>query len=361
MLPRRFFTTTLLLVCSAGLHGQMARQHRPMPQAGPYHVLRADLHMHTVFSDGYVWPTTRVLEAWQEGLDVLSITDHDDYRPKEKDVNMDLERPYQIARPLAEALGLLLIPGVEITKGDIHFNALFVTNHNAFRGKPLQEALAEAKRQGAYTFWNHPGWKGPAEWWPPIATAYSDKLFQGIELINGPVYYPEAHPWIEKHGLAIIGNSDIHTPSVDGETRTLMLILAKEKTLDGVREALNARRTIAWQEQKTLYGPAEVLDLLFRAAVKFPRRVTVLRDSSNGIPIENGSSVAFQVKIAEAPAWLETGPVRLGPASATILRYGLKRDAPAGPQQVKLRLVVTNTLTGPGQHLEVPVEFTLER
>ena len=28
--------------------------------------------MHTVFSDGTVWPTVRVTEAWEEGLDAMA-------------------------------------------------------------------------------------------------------------------------------------------------------------------------------------------------------------------------------------------------------------------------------------------------
>jgi predicted metal-dependent phosphoesterase TrpH len=360
MLTRRTFLLTLLLLPSV-LPAQMTRLHRPMPKAGPYHVLKADLHMHTVFSDGDVWPATRVLEAWREGLDVLSITDHDDYRPHEKDVSLDLERPYAIARPLAEGMGLLIIPGVEITKGDIHFNALFVKDHNAFRGKPLLEALTEARRQGAYSFWNHPGWKGTAEWWPPIATAHADKLFQGIELVNGPTYYPEAHPWIEKFDLAIIGNSDIHAPSVDADARTLTLIFAKERTLAGVREALDAKRTVAWQD-KALYGPSEMMDLLFRSAVKVPERaVSVPGSWYNGLPLENASAVAFDVKVLDAPAWLEVSPTRIAPAATTMLRLNAKPGAPSGSQSVRLRLSVTNAYTGPGKHLEVPIDFLLER
>jgi len=36
-----------------------------MPGAGEYLVLEADLHMHTVFSDGQLWPVTRGMEACQ--------------------------------------------------------------------------------------------------------------------------------------------------------------------------------------------------------------------------------------------------------------------------------------------------------
>ena len=41
-----------------------------------YVTLKCDFHIHTVFSDGTVWPTVRVDEAYREGLDAIAITDH---------------------------------------------------------------------------------------------------------------------------------------------------------------------------------------------------------------------------------------------------------------------------------------------
>lgn len=40
-----------------------------------------DLHIHTVFSDGNVWPTLRVEEARREGLDLIAMTEHLEYQP----------------------------------------------------------------------------------------------------------------------------------------------------------------------------------------------------------------------------------------------------------------------------------------
>ena len=73
--------------------------------------------MHTVFSDGEVWPTTRVAEAWRDGLDAISITDHDDYRPHAEDVKKDASRPFALASAMARQVGLILVPGIEITRG----------------------------------------------------------------------------------------------------------------------------------------------------------------------------------------------------------------------------------------------------
>ena len=51
-----------------------------IPNIEGYKTLKGDFHVHTVFSDAAVWPTTRVQEAIWEGLDVLAITEHIDTR-----------------------------------------------------------------------------------------------------------------------------------------------------------------------------------------------------------------------------------------------------------------------------------------
>lgn len=52
-----------------------------LPEIGEVQVLKGDFHMHTLLSDGQVWPHQRVIEADGNGLDVISITDHIEYRP----------------------------------------------------------------------------------------------------------------------------------------------------------------------------------------------------------------------------------------------------------------------------------------
>ena len=42
-----------------------------IPGFDGYQTLKCDFHIHTVLSDGSVWPTVRVQEAWREGLKEL--------------------------------------------------------------------------------------------------------------------------------------------------------------------------------------------------------------------------------------------------------------------------------------------------
>ena len=97
--------------------GAQERRHRlVVPAPTGFQVLTADLHLHSVFSDGEVWPTVHVREAWRDGLDVVSLTEHREYRPHARDLSGGTLRAYELARPLAEQLGILLVPGVEITR-----------------------------------------------------------------------------------------------------------------------------------------------------------------------------------------------------------------------------------------------------
>ena len=46
------------------------------PNIDNYQTLISDLHQHTVFSDGLVWPSIRVDEAIYDGVDIISMTEH---------------------------------------------------------------------------------------------------------------------------------------------------------------------------------------------------------------------------------------------------------------------------------------------
>ena len=54
------------------------------PQVNGYNVYKADLHIHTLFSDGDVTPALRIAEAWYDGLDIIAITDHLEARTYER-------------------------------------------------------------------------------------------------------------------------------------------------------------------------------------------------------------------------------------------------------------------------------------
>jgi hypothetical protein len=267
-----------------------------VPDVGGFKTLKGDFHIHTLFSDGGVMPVDRVNEAVQNGLDVISITDHIEYRPffskvgkwklnEEQASNYNLW--YEIARPDAEKQNLLLIRGAEITKSTMapgHFNALFVqdTNPVAAVVDDWRKMLQVAAEQGAFLLWNHPGWEAPKsggiEPGAPLRftreheDAHKKGWLHGIEIFNYKEYYPVVSDWCNERDLALFANSDIHdselnTYGIQNPLRPITLVLARERTLESVREALFARRTIAWAAG-TLWGRDPWLPELFKASVE---------------------------------------------------------------------------------------------
>lgn len=86
-----------------------ARREVKIPDIAGYRTLKCDFHTHTVFSDGRVWPTVQVEEAWREGLDAIAITDHIEYKPHKQDVRPNNESGYEIARAAGNEKGLIII------------------------------------------------------------------------------------------------------------------------------------------------------------------------------------------------------------------------------------------------------------
>jgi hypothetical protein len=335
------------------------RDPLPVPNLADYKTLKCDFHLHTVFSDGEVWPTTRVSEAWRDGLDAIAITDHADYNPHKADLKIELARPFELARPDAESLGLILIPGIEISEGDIHCNALFLKDPNVIKGGKLIESLQQARRQDAYAFWNHPGWKQTPEWFPLIAAAFDQKLFQGIELVNGRDLYPEAFPWVDEKKLTIFADSDAHEPmppASSGGMRPITLVFVQTADVAGVRHALFERRTAAWMGGE-VWGAETYLRGLWEASVKLENSQVNLQPGGPEIALRwrNESALPFRLRVLKSPAWLRGlgGELNLGRQMIGSQGVSLARNAPVGVQTAEIEFEVVNFHIAPGKNLTV--------
>ena len=97
-------------------------------------LIASDLHIHSVFSDGRVWPSIRVEEARRDSLDLISLTEHIEYLSYRGDLNYDdRNRAFQIAsRMIQDNETLMVINGSEITKPmpPGHINAVFIKDAN---------------------------------------------------------------------------------------------------------------------------------------------------------------------------------------------------------------------------------------
>ncbi|MBN2001663.1 histidinol-phosphatase [candidate division KSB1 bacterium] len=234
-----------------------------LPDIPGYRTLCCDFHMHTVFSDGSVWPTVRVEEAWQEGLDAIAITDHIEYRPHKDDMTSDFNRSFSIAAD-SRPNGVVVIKGSEITRAmpPGHFNAIFLQDSNPLDTELYMDAIQAAADQSAFIFWNHPGWRQPDTkpiWYEEHTELFEKGLMHGIEIVNDREYYPEAFQYCLDKNLTLMGNSDVHSPihmawDLDGgEKRPMTVVFAREKSIASIKEALFDRRTAVYFEKK-LFG-----------------------------------------------------------------------------------------------------------
>ncbi len=253
------------------------RREIRFPDLPGYQTVMCDFHMHTVFSDGVVWPTVRVEEAWREGLDAIALTDHLEYQPHKGDLPTNHNRPIELTDHFARERDILLIRGAEITRDTPpgHHNAIFLDDVDPLDTPDFFDAFAAAASQGAFIFWNHPEWQGldKGRWSDKQTTLLQRNQLHGIEVANGDDYQATAHRWALEHNLTFLGNSDIHSPSYDAvrrtptEHRTLTLVFASERSLDGVREALFARRTAVWLKNQ-LIAREELLAPYFNACLQ---------------------------------------------------------------------------------------------
>ena len=250
------------------------------PDLPDYQTLISDLHQHTVFSDGSVWPDIRVKEALFDGVDVIALTEHLEYQPHQKDLpHKDRNRSYELAKEYAKNHDLIVIHGAEITR-DLppgHSNALFIQDANQLVHDDYMDAFREAKKQGAFIFWNHPNWvgqnkQGITKLSPIHETLIKEGLLHGVEVTNENTFADQALTIANENELTILGTSDIHE-LIDwlfdipgGGHRPVTLVFAKERSELGVKEALFEGRTVAWY-QNSLIGQEKYLIPLIESSL----------------------------------------------------------------------------------------------
>lgn len=313
-----------------------------LPQVNGYNVYKADLHIHTFYSDGHVSPQFRVCEAWYDGLDVLAITEHIEYRSLEKDmiefmkgyvkknveaanwnivsdpadgrgIQTDLDMSVRLAQKEAEKFGLTIIPGAEISRTPEtigHFNVLFTTDNDAIYHPDPIESMKNAKAQGALVIHNHPGWKRSSldmiEFEKKI---YPMGILDGIEVMNQLDFYPRALERAKEYGLYVTSNTDMHTSTyeyyrLNGALRNMTLIFAKDKSLESLKEALKARRTLAYSFG-TIAGDEQLLKDFFNASVAC-EVIAVDEKGNRTYELRNNTSLPYTLNLGTDPLVLDS-------------------------------------------------------
>ena len=304
-----------------------------IPGFDGYQALKCDFHIHTVFSDGTVWPSVRVQEAWTEGLDVIAITDHIEYRPFRDIVVSDNDKSYEIAAEEGERYGIMVIKGAEITRSKPlgHLNALFISDADALAVDDPLEAIDIADRQGAYIIWNHPGWPdNKSTFYPVHGELIKAGKIDAYEVYNYMESYPLTFDWYAQYGIAPMANTDIHGPVAmdydcgEGWMRPMTLVFASEKTQEALKEALEAKRTLALF-QGNLVGDKEYLSKLVFASLK-------TEETAGRLSVTNISDITYTMTLGD--------DLYIFPAGKTVII-----SRPEG------ELTVQNCLWGNGKHL----------
>jgi predicted metal-dependent phosphoesterase TrpH len=239
---------------------------------------RADLHVHTLASDG----TSGVEEILAHAvdvarLDVIAVTDHE---------RIDAALA---ARALAKArkLPIDVVVGEEVTTRGGHLLALFI--ESPIRPlRSLRSTIAAIHRQGGLAIPAH-----PLVPYPLCAQAFALRRLladpdpavhpDGLETFNptalGRPWHGRVVRFAEEHGLAAVGSSDAHTASAVGTGHTSF----PGRTAEDLRLAILARRTHAHGEFHDSRGQLGTFALQLRKYSRDARdevRGRLLRDGT---------------------------------------------------------------------------------
>jgi hypothetical protein len=347
---------TLFLVIAFVLNGFGQKKIINLPDIPGYKTLKCDFHMHTVFSDGSVWPTVRVDEALRDGLDAIAITDHLEYTPKKDYIPTDFDAAWKICEPYARERNLLLVHGTEITRKmpPGHFNALFINDARQIAQDSVWDSFAAAIKQGAFLQWNHPGWKSQQPDGIPRMYDIHKKLIangwlHGIEFFNDNEYYPLVFRFSNDYNLTLTGNSDVHgsiseTYNHDGH-RPMTLVFAKERSIDALKEAMFAGRTMVYFDETLVAKPA-------LAKAFFENCISV------GKPYyENEKNISIEItNRSDVPFYLVNGKTN-APASITLAANSVTRVVISKKASSPLPYDVKNVMTGENEVLKTEVKF----
>ncbi|HEY1010397.1 MAG: Sb-PDE family phosphodiesterase [Daejeonella sp.] len=366
----------------SGLADSVRQNYPVLVNIPGFITLKCDFHLHTVFSDGHVWPSFRVREAERDGLDAISLTEHFDYEGYPEDLKRDGNRSYEIATESAKKTNVLIVKGLEISPrvSPYHHNALFVKDPNklkydymktihkqfvmkdSIKRAELMSPFLEVKDQGAFVFYNHPGYS----WWDKkdrnIFTDFHQELLDkkilgGVEVVNSGKYNVIGHDMAMKHNLTMIANSDEHydiSNSYKNTHRPMTLVLAREKSVESIQEAMIARRTIVYYDD-ILIGRKTELEPFFRSAVTVSSEYKK-RNEENILVItfQNNTDIPFKLKLS-SKYMIEGFPMGRVTVNAKEKVNVILKAVWDSPSATDLQCRVENLFTGVNEDLSTVI------
>ena len=361
-------TITIYTYSQAGHSHRMERSLK-FPDIAGYKTMKCDLHQHTVFSDGHVWPNIRVQESLKDGLDAISLTEHLEWLPHKDDIPYpDRNRSYEIALEEAANHNLIIIRGSEITRKmpPGHSNAIFIEDANKLLIDDSLKVFQEAKRQKAFIFWNHPSWTSQRP--DGIATLTDmhrrlirEGLLDGIEVVNEHTYSDEALKIALDNNLTIMGTSDIHglidwAHDVPYGHRPITLVFAKTATSEAIHEGLSNRRTVV-VHNNLLIGRDEFLIPLVEASLKIDTAYYAGKTDVLTVMIKNITSSEFTLQNKSGYTLHEHSDlvtIKAGEQQKIMVKT-VKRLA-----NVDLKFEALNAINAPGRHPVITIKVKVQ-
>ena len=357
---RKTVTTLLLILIVLNINAQNRKEFFKSPKG--VFLISSDLHIHSVFSDGEVWPSIRIKEARRDGLDLISLTEHLEYLSYKNDMNItDRNRSFEISSSmLKQEEALMVINGTEITKPmpPGHFNAVFIKDANLIINPDGEKAIIEANKQGAFVFWNHPNWvenrdDGIARFDKLHERLLKKKLFHGIEVVNEHTYSEEALALALENNLTIMGTSDIHGLidwTFDKEKnhhRPITFIISKNITKKSIRDALFSQKTFVWHRDMLIGKKENLLPVI-------DKNLTI---TSNGyykkivtIKLKNHSVVPLKLKYIGDYTFHSYGSVIEVPANDELLITVKTKEI---LNSIEMPFEILNIIVEPNKNLKI--------
>lgn len=376
-IAKKLLLTMCLAVIAIPALAQHSHEHTHdyrkivFPDIPGYHTLSTDLHMHTVFSDGSVWPNIRTEEAVRDDIDVIAITDHLEYQPHEEDIpNPDRNRSYNVAQESVPGdSDLIVINGSEITR-DMppgHSNAIFVEDANKLLTEDFMNAFREAKNQDAFVFWNHPNWTsqrkdGIARLSDLHIELIEEGLLHGIEVVNEFTYSEEALQIALDHDLTMLGTSDIHG-LIDWEYdvhhdghRPVTLVFSEDRTKESLKKSLMDGNTVVWSND-FLIGHEPFLVPLIEESLELSEIGYIDDTSVLNLKIINHSSSKYILEnTSEYTLHQQPDVLTIEPMSVKVLNIKTLELK----DSIELPFEVLNAVTAPDQHPQIIFNIDIE-
>jgi hypothetical protein len=216
--------------------------------AGGYQVLKVETHLHTLHSDGQASVEAMFSACLSAGYDAVALTDHNTLS------GMD------VAMNVADTLGLILIPGVEVTTFRGHAIALGVSRVPEWRDLEARgmDALAEeVHADGGLLCVAHPAALGSpvcsgCTWDWPIEPGSIDlwEIFSAPRP-NADVPLALWQQVLESGGRAApVAAGDVHSVAAAARLKTATYVYARERSAAAVLDALRQRRVFASQGRR---------------------------------------------------------------------------------------------------------------